>query len=478
MSLGEKIFSGAFWSLLERVATQLLQTILGIILARLLSPDDFGKIGLLLVFIALSRVFIDSGFTKALIQKQKRTKEDISTVFFFNIIISCCCYIILFLCAPVIANFYEIPLLTSLLRVLALSLIINAFFAIPVTLATIDLNFKLITKINLITVLISGLIAIYLAYSGYGVWALVYQTLIKSILMVFLYWLAIKWRPIFIFSNASFKTLFAFGSRLLASSLLNSVTNNISYLFIGKFISTKELGFYTQGMQYPTLINKTVSPIIHKVLLPTLSQIQDDLEALKKYTKTVVKTIGVFVTPLFFLLILIAEPFVEFLLGEKWLPAVPIIQFYAIARYLTIICNVNINILYVLGRTDLALKQEYIKIPVRLILILAAVKYGIVYVAIAELLATSIHFFINTYHSGILIFYGAIKQLKDLSNNIIINGSLLLVGFIILNYLTNDWSRIIIPPLIYLLGYVVLHSFIKTPEFVTIYDLSKRKFKQ
>jgi teichuronic acid exporter len=478
LSLGDKIFSGAFWSLVERISTQAVQAALGIVLARLLTPNDYGLIGLLLVFIVISQVFIDSGFTKALVQKKSRTAEDISTVFFFNIAISIVCYVVLWFCSPLVAVFYEIPKLESLLRVLALSLIINALFTVRSTIVTIALDFKLLAKINLIATIISGGIAIYLAYIGFGVWALVYQTLIKSMTSAILFWSFTKWTPSFKFSTSSFKEMFSFGSNLLIGSLLNTAVNNISSLIIGKLINAKQLGYYTQGVQYVGIVDKTINTVINKVLLPTLSSIQDQQSLLVKYTKNILKTSSILVTPLFFILFVLAEPFVNVLLGSKWMPAAPIIQLFALARLITVFSGINVNLLYVLGRSDLALKQQYVKMAIRVVLILIGVQFGIFYVALAELVSTIIHFFINTYYPGKIMNYGSTKQIKDLSKILALNILTLSLCFLLKYFIHNEVVELIIIPIAYCSLYILANYYLKNPEFMSFLTKIKKMFFQ
>lgn len=474
MSLGDNIFSGALWSLFERISTQLVQFVLGIFLARLLLPQDYGLLGLLLVFIVISQVFIDSGFTKALIQKKDRDEDDISTVFIFNLLISLVCYVILWFISPLIADFYEIPQLTILLKVLALSLILNALFIVPATLVTIELDFKLIAKVNLIAVLISGGAAVYLAYIGLGVWSLVWQTLLKSVVTGFLLWYFTKWKPSWKFSKASFKQLFSYGSKLLIGSLMNTTVSNVSSLFIAKIISAKELGFYTQGIQFTDLIFRTINAMVDKILLPSLSKIQDQKEVLISYTKKIIKIVTIFITPIFFILIVVAEPLIKVLLTDKWLPVVPIIQIFAVSRLITIICGINVNLLYVLGRTDLALKQQYYKIPIRLVLLLAALKFGIVYVALAELTATLIHYFIDSFYPGRIMDYGAKNQIKDLYKIILYNVTLVVVSIAVMFLIPNDILKLILIPLFYTLLYVAGNYYCKTPEFMEPFDKLKK----
>lgn len=459
------MFKSAIWSSLEKLSVQAISFILGIILARLLSPTEYGTFGLLLVFITISQVFIDSGFSQALIQRQKRTDTDISTVFFFNIIVGIVCYLLLYLSAPFIADFYEVAELTSLLRILAFSLILNAFFTIPTTILTIAMDFKSIAKVTLVATILSGSIAIYCAYVGMGAWALVIQVLSKGIFMSILFWLTVKWRPILVFSKASFKILFSFGSKLLISSLLSNILSNLNAILIGKYIGTKDLGFYTRGTQFADIIYSVVNSSLNSVLLPSLSSIQDNKNELISYTRTILKMTALITVPLFFGLTLLAEPLIFVLLTAKWKMAIPIMQIFCVARLITILVGVSSNLLYAVGRTDLTLKQEYLKIAVRLALLVAALPYGILWIAIAELTSTFIHYFINTYYPGKLFNYGAFKQLKDLTK-IGCAGSLMIIGgyFTSLIIDSDILKLIFITPLCAIIYITTIHL-LKVNEF-------------
>ncbi len=473
MSLGNKMFNGMAWSAIERISIQAIQFVLGIILARILTPKEYGIIGILLVFIVVSQVFIDSGFTKALIQKQDRTENDISTVFFFNIIISIVCYIIIWILAPFVAQFYEIESLSILLRVLALSLISNALFTVPATLYTIELDFKTLTKINLIATLLSGGVAIYLAYSGYGVWSLVFQTIIKSFSTLIFMWFFLRWKPKWLFSKSSIKSLFSFGSKLLASSLLNVIVNNFYSLFIAKFISAKDLGYYTRGTQFSDVIFSTVNAIFDRVLLPGLSSVQNQHDILIKHTRTIIRATALFVIPLFLFIAVMSKPIVVYLLTDKWILAVPILQIFCVARLITIISGINVNLLYTIGRTDLALRQQYLKIIVRVVFFIVALNYGIVFIALAELASTAVHFFINTYYPGKIMKYGPLNQLKDLSTIIISSIIMVISVFIITFYLDNDLIKLLVAPIVAGSIYYFLIKLFKIKEL----DLIKVKAK-
>ncbi|KQC29338.1 lipopolysaccharide biosynthesis protein [Flagellimonas eckloniae] len=477
MSLGDKIFSGMAWSAIERISIQTVQFAIGIILARILTPTEYGIIGILTVFIVISEVFIESGFSQALIQKQDRTPEDISTVFLFNILISIFFYCILWFVSPLVANFYEIDQLTQLLRVLAVTLLLNACFAVPSTLFTIKLDFKSLTKFNLTSVLISGAVAIYMAYSGYGVWALVWQTIIRSGTKSILIWFFLKWRPSLVFSKSSFKKLFSFGSNILISSLLNAVVNNIYSLLIGKYTTTQDLGYYTRGTQFTSFIQKIIKSMLGRVLLPGLSQVQDQREVLIAYYRKIIRATSVIVVPVFLLLAIVAEPLILTLLTEKWLKAVPIMQIFCFARMITLISGVNVNLLFVIGRTDLSLRQLIVKLAIRIVFFIFALKYGIIYIALAELVSTIIHFYVNTYYPGKIMSYGPFSQFKDIApialSGLIMGG----LTFSILFFIDSNLIKLVVAPIVALPIYAMFIKAFKIEESSIMVKKTKGFFK-
>ena len=475
MSLSKSFFNGVIWSAIEKLSVQIISFVLGIILARLLTPEEYGVVGLLIVFISFSQVFIDSGFSKALIQKQDRTRQDISTVFYFNLAIAIFCYIILWFTAPIIADFYQIQNLTALLRALSLSLIFHGFYAIPFTILSIKLNFKSLTLVTLSATLISGLIAIYLAYNKYGEWALVWQTLIKTFLMVIFIWPIVKWKPILNFSKESFKGLFKFGSKLLVSSLLENLTNNFSSLLIAKLINTKQLGFYTRGTQFADTIFSTINTVIGNVLLPGLAPLQNEKEKLTNATKKIIQITSIIIFPLFIGVALFAEPLIKILLNDTWLPVVPIMQILCIARMITVISSINVNLLYVIGRSDWVLKQQYFKIGVRVFLLAIALPFGIYYVALAELISTCIHFFINTYYPGKYMNYGSLRQLKEISSIFVITIVSSLTSLFILWQITNPFYQLLLGSLVGILSYVIMLRFFNQKIYKTALNLIVNK---
>lgn len=459
-----------YWNALEKFGNQGLQFIIGVILARILSPSDYGLVGILLVFIAISQIFVDSGFTKALIQRNDKSKDDLSTAFTFNLGIALVLYIILWFAAPYIASFYSELVLINLLRVLALILIVNALFAIPNTILTIDLEFKSIAAINSVSVAISGLVSVYLAYQGFGVWSLVIQYLLRAFIALILFTIKSKWKYRLYFSISSFKRLFAFGSNLLVSSLLGVVVDKFSSLFIAKAISTRELGFYTKGIQFPDIAIGTLGSVLDTVLLPTLARTEDKY-VLKQQLEKIINLLSLFTLPITVILIVLAEPVIVFLLTDKWLPVVPIMQLFCISRFFTNLISVNLNVLYVLNKTNLALKQNYLKIIIRIGLIILALPYGILYIAAAEVISALIHFLINSYYPGKLVGFGFKTQLKILIPYLIIGFALFFILDRISSILLNDIINILVVSLLGVFIYLTLLFIFKKKDILMVKHL-------
>lgn len=413
MAFRKKMFSGVIWSAIDRLSMQAVQFGLGIVLANLLSPTEYGVIGILLVFITLSQVFIDSGFPMAVVQKVDRKDIDISTAFVFNIVIAICAYGLLFFGAPFVADFYEMPELSLYLRVLAITLVINSLHIIPATLFTIDLNFKSVAKVNFSATLLSGAFAIYLAYEGYGVWAFIWQAISRAVLTLIFTWILTKWKMSFRFSWESFRSMFSYGSNLLVSSLLNRFVNDATNLVIGKLYTKDQLGLYTRGTQFADFFSGSYSSILNRVLLPGLVDLQNDIEKLKNKFQVTIRLTNLLCFPAFFGLFVLAEPMIVVLLKEEWYDAIPIMRVFCIARFLSIWCALNLNILKIIGRTDLLLRQQYWVIGTRIVILVAFVQHGIFYIALAEMISTSIHLFINAYYPGKLINYRLWEQMKD-----------------------------------------------------------------
>lgn len=414
MSLKQKTTTGLFWSFIDSFANQGVQFIVGIVLARILSPREFGLIGMLTIFIAISQSFVDSGFSSALIRKKNCTQADYSTVFYFNLAVGILFYLILFVSSNAISIFFDEPQLKRLLQVLGIGLLLNALGIIQRTILTKEINFKLQTKVSVISSIGSGTLAITMALLGHGVWSLVALTLSRFGLNSLFLWIWAKWKPLRVFSKKSFKELFSFGSKLLLSGLIDTTYRNVYYLVIGKFFSAQELGFYTRADQFKAFPSQNLSGIIGRVSYPILSSIQDDIPKLKKaYIKIIRSTM--YVT---FVLMLgmaaAAKPMILALIGDKWLPAVIYLQLLCFVGMFYPLHALNLNMLQVQGRSDLFLKLEIIKKVLAVPIILIGVFFGIKYMILGMIINTIVAFYLNSFWSGKMIGYSSIQQVKDI----------------------------------------------------------------
>jgi len=414
MTLKEKTINGLVWSFIDNFANQGIQFVVGIVLARLLSPQEFGLIGMLTIFIAVSQSFIDSGFSNALIRKKDCTNEDYSTVFYFNLSIGIIFYFLLFISAQAISVFFKEPQLKLLLQILGLSLIINSLTIIQRTILIKRINFKLQTRISVISALLSGGISITMALKGYGVWSLVAKTILGYAITSLLLWLWNKWNPIHVFSKKSFKELFGFGSKLLISGLIDTIYRNVYYLVIGKYFSAQELGYYTRADQFKTLPSQNISDVMTRVTYPVLSQLQDEPEKLKTAYKKMIKSIMLISFALMIGMCAVAEPLVITLVGIKWQPSVIYLQLLCFGGMLYPLHALNLNMLQVQGRSDLFLKLEIIKKILAIPTIIIGVFLGIKFMIMGMIVNSIIAYYLNSYWSGKFINYSTKEQIIDI----------------------------------------------------------------
>ena len=365
------------WSAVERFSVQGIQFILTIIIARLVSPSDYGLIAMLGIFLAIAQTFIDSGFSNALIQKQDRTEADFSTVFYFNIVVGVVVYLLLYLCSPFIASFYNEPKLDLVTKVVGLNLIISSFSVVQRAKLTIALNFKLQAVASLIAVIISGGIGVYMAYVGYGVWAIAIQALLNNFLNTVLLWVVTKWVPKFCFSWMSFRILFNFGSKLLLSGLLHTIYTNLYNIVIGKKFSAMELGYYNQAYTIAFFPSNSIMSIMSRAIYPIQCSIQDDDERLKNIFLQYLRISVYVIFPLMIGICVLAKPFVLLILTEKWLSMVPLLQIMCIAYMWTPIMVINNNIVNVKGRSDYFLKAEILKKVIAILILFITIPFGI-----------------------------------------------------------------------------------------------------
>jgi len=414
MILKEKTVSGLFWSAIDSFANHGIQFVIGIILARLLTPREFGLIGMITIFVAVSQTFINSGFSSALIRKKECTQADYSTVFYYNMAMGLILYLILYFSAGAISSFFQEPELKWLVRALGINLIIGSVTLIQDTTIRKRIDFKLLTKIAVISSLISGIIGTVLAFAGFGVWSLVARSLATSFFSSLLVWLWNRWKPILVFSVKSFKELFGFGSKLLASSLIDTVYNNIYYLVIGKYFTAQELGYYTRASGFRDLPSKSLNTIMSRVTYPVLAQMQDNKKLLKAGYKKMIRNIMFISFVLMAGLAAVAEPLVITLIGEKWRQSIVYLQLLCFPGVMYPLHALNLNMLNVQGRSDLFLKLEIVKKIIAVPAIIIGIIWGIKVMILGMWVINIISYYLNSYYSGRFINYPMREQIADI----------------------------------------------------------------
>lgn len=360
-SLKTKTLSGMIWSFVQRFGTMAISFVSNIILARLLSPDDYGIIGMLMIFIAVANTFVDGGFGSALIQKKEPTREDYSTIFWWNMFLSLVLYGVLYMSAPAVARFYDLPLLSQVLRVQGFVLILNALSIIQQNQLRKQLKFKRLASVTVASAVLSAVIAIVLAYLGWGVWALVAQQLMLSGFTAILLWVLNKWYPLLSFSKESFKQLFGFGGFMLLSSLINTIFNNINSLIIGKLFSASTMGYFSQAKKIEDATAMSVTSVVEQVTYPILSEHQNDKNKMRSILKRFNTCTFFIVTPMMLLICLFAEPIVVFLFTEKWLPVAPYLKILALHGIPMGLQGVNYNAIAAIGKSKTIFATTIIK---------------------------------------------------------------------------------------------------------------------
>lgn len=413
-NLKQKTKKGLVWSMIERFATQGVQFLFGIILARLLSPDDYGVIAMPLVFLAIAQCIIDSGFSTALIRKPELTEDDLSTAFYFNIGIGILCYAVLFFSSPLIADFYHTPILSSLLKVTALAVLFNPLCAVQQAILTRKIDFKTQAIVSLSGAVVSGIVGLYMAYNGFGVWSLVFQQVGGYVMRTILLWILGKWKPKRKWSWESFHYLWGFGSKMLGSGLLDTIYNNIYPIVIGKYFSAQDLGNYTRAQQFSSLPSSNVTGVLQRVTFPVLSSIQNEDERLAKNYRKILKLSAFLIFPMMLMLSAIANPLVRILLTDKWSGCVILLQIVCFQMMWYPIHAINLNLLTVKGRSDLFFRLEIFKKIVGVCIMFITIPHGIIWMVSGGIVSSMLSLIINTYYTGKLINVGYFKQMGDL----------------------------------------------------------------
>ena len=479
MSLKQKTVHGLFWSFVDAMASQGIQFLVGIILARILTPREFGLVGMLAIFIAISQSFIDSGFSNALIRKMDCSQNDYSTIFYFNISVAFLCYAILFLTSSAIASFYKEPQLKLLTQVLGLSLVLNSFSVIQRAILTKEINFKLQARVSIIASLGSGGAAIWAAVVGLGVWSLVILTVCRAFLYSFFLWIWGRWQPALIFSRDSFKELFSFGSKLLASGLIDTIFRNIYYLIIGKYFTAVELGYYARADQFQSLPSQNLNMIISRVSFPVLAGMQNDVPKLKATYQRIIKSTMLATFVLMLGLAAVARPLILVLIGRKWLPAVVYLQLLCLVGMFYPLHALNLNMLQVQGRSDLFLRLEIIKKTLAVPTIIIGVIFGIKALILGTLAMTLFAYYLNSYWSGKFIGYPMIEQVKDIFPSFLLALSVSIAVFLAGNILRiPDLLKLIIQFLLGATLIVGIARIFKMENYLYIKDTAIEKLKE
>lgn len=407
-----KTKSGLKWSAIEKIVTQCSQLVVMLILARIIGPDEFGVIGILLVFTTISQVITDSGFSSALIRKPNCSFEDFNTAFLCNVFIALLIYVIIFFLSSYVANFYEEERITILMRVISLVVIINSFSNVHKAILSKEMLFKTQAKASFSAVIISSLVSIYLAYNEFGVWALVWQNIIFSIVNTIIIYNYVDWFPKLRFSKKSFSYLYGFGSKLLLSRLIDTCYRNIYQLLIGNSYDFKSVGYYTQANQLSSVPSVTFTNIIQRVSYPMLSKVNRDGRSLDIYYDKTIVFSGMFIFPLILGIYSLSDEFVSLFLGNEWLAVATYLKVLCIGYSLYPIHAINLNLLQVKGRSDLFLKLEVIKKSIAFIILLIAINYSVFWVCVGLSAQSFISFFVNTYYTGKLTTLTSVYQIK------------------------------------------------------------------
>ena len=464
-SLTSKTVKSVFWSAIERFSVQIVQFAITIILARLVSPSEYGLIAMLAIFIAIAQSFVDSGFTSALVQKKNRTETDFSTVFYFNIVISLITYLLLFLSAPYIAMYYREPLLELVSKWLGLSLIIQSLSMVQVAKLTVLLDFKTQAKASLTAVVISGVLGVYLAYSGYGVWALVVQSLSNNLLNTIFLWMLSKWIPKLIFSFSSLKTLFSFGSKLLLSGLLHTIYINLYSLVIGRRYSATDVGYFNQASTSARFPSVSLMAIISRALYPIQCENQDRDEMLASSFTQYLRMCSYIIFPVMICMAVLAKPIILVMLTEKWLPMSDVLTILCFGYMWIPIMVLNNQIIQVKGRSDYFLKAETIKKIIGLVIFFITVQFGLIIISIGLLVYNIFDMVIIIYYSKKVMNTGYYKQLKSvfpIFSIAVITGGVVHCSLLIF---ANVYMQLFLGGLIGVVVYLTLGYLLKVKEF-------------
>ena len=465
-SLSGKILKGFSWTAIERIVSQLVIFILGIVVARLVTPSEYGILGILMVFINVSSVFVDSGLGNSLIYYNELKRRDLHTTFSMNIFISITMILLICSFSSFIEEFYRLENLALYLQVISFTILFNAFLVVPTAILKVKLNFKSLAVSNICSSVISGTLAIVMAFQGYGIWALIAQVMVRSFLQAIFLVILSKWIPCLVFYKESCIRLYRYGINLLTASCFTKVTEEGLSFFLGKIYSPYNLGIYTRATQFSVLPSASIGNVIISVLFPTLSLVKDDKDKFKQIYNAIIKIMSALSMPFFVILVVIAEPFIRLVLTEKWIAVVPFLQVFCIGRLFFPISNVTEQALNAVGRSDLFLKQQIRKMAVKALFILPAMLFNIYVVAIADALSSMAAYFITTMVARKILSIGLLDQMRSFSWYLIFALVAGVLSYYFESFIEYDYLKIILSIIIYLTIYSVLIILFKRTEIL------------
>lgn len=471
----KKVLTGLIWKFGERISAQFVSLIVSVTLARLLLPEDYGSVAIVMVFIEIANVFVSNGFGNALIQKQNADNLDFSSVFYVNILVSLIIYAIIFITAPWVAGFYKMPILSSTLRVLGIRIIFAAVNSVQQAYVSRNMLFRKFFWSTLFGTLISGIVGIAMAYQGYGIWALTVQYLTNTCTDTLILWITVRWRPDLRCSWKRAKVLFAFGWKLLVSGLLDTGYAQLRSLIIGKRYTSSDLAFYNQGSKYPSLIVVNINSSIGSVLFPALAQCQNEPEQVKQITRRAIQVSSYIMWPMMLGLGVVGEPLIRVLLTEKWLPCLPYLRIFCFSYGLWPIHTANLQAMNALGRSDLFLKLEIIKKGIGLAIMLVSVQFGPLILAYSMIVTNILSTIINAVPNGKLLQYKYGEQMADILPSLLM-ACLMTVLIYPISMLSIPEFAIITLQVIFGAGIYLIESIVfKHPAFQYLLGFVKRK---
>lgn len=474
-SLKHKTKKGLYWSFFNQFCTYGMQFVVGIVMARLLSPSDYGITALPAIFMTIATVFIESGFSSALVRKQDLSEKDLTTAFLYSIAVGFLLYGILFVSAPLIATFYETPILTPLVRVTALSFLWAPLNTPQMVLLQRKLDFKTPARISFINNIVAGTTGISLAYLGFGLWSLVVSGLVSSFLGFIQTWFAVRWLPREKWSSDSFNYLWGYGNKLVLTNLINTIYGNIGAIIIGKSAGTVDLGNYNRAKNYAALPSVNITQVLTAVSFPVLSKLQNNNELLSYHYRRMIRVSAFIVFPIMMLLAALARPLVLSMLTDKWEACIVLLQILCFVFMWQPIQILNLNVLQVKGRTDLSLKLELIKKPISICIVLIGLYFGVVGFCIADFFVSMFALCLNTYYTGKIINVGYFRQLRDIVPILILSVAIYFFVIGVCNLIENHLLQIAIGGLSGGGLYIILSCLFRFSELDDVKFLLKRK---